>query len=419
MRVPCKCQRVEAARQSDLRERNLAAVLGAVARSPQPVSRAGLADRTGLTRATVSALVELLLGSELLVESAPPPRAGAGRPAVGLALSGARVAALGAEIGVDYLAACVRDLTGAVRLREVVVGDNRGQPAESVVARSAELAGRLLEQAAALGLEVVGATWAVPGLVDAARRCVLLAPNLGWGDVDVAALLAASPGGEALAGRPVVVDNEGALAALAEVGHPAPTTPEDLLVVSGEVGIGAGVVLGGRLSRGRHGWSGELGHVTVALDGPACTCGARGCLEVYAGQEAVLRAAGRAGPPGTALGSGGGVLLGLARDGDGPTLAALVVAGRALGAAVAGAVNLLDVDAVVLGGIYAPLGPWLLPHVRSEVDRRVLRSRLLPVAVRTSTTGPDAAVLGAAAAVLQDVLRTPSAALLPAAPVVA
>ena len=399
---------MEPARQSDLRERNLAAVLGVLARSDEPVSRAGLADRTGLTRATVSSLVELLLADALVAESAPAPRTGAGRPAVGLSLSGHRVAALGAEIGVDYLAACVRDLTGAVRLREVVVGDNRRQPPEAVVARSAAVAGRLLEGARALGLDVVGATWAVPGLVDDARRRVLLAPNLGWSDVDLGALLAASPACAPLAGRPLAVDNEAALAALAEVGHPAPTAPEGLLVVSGEVGIGAGLVLQGRLSRGQHGWSGELGHVTVALDGPPCSCGATGCLEVYAGQEAVLRAAGRAGPPGTALGSGGGVLLELARAGDGPTLEALAVAGRALGAAVAGAVNLLDVDAVVLGGIYAPLGPWLLPSVQVEVDRRVLRARLLGVPVRTSTTGPDAAVLGAAASVLQDVLARPA-----------
>jgi len=409
----CHCQRVEPARQRDLRERNLAAVLGVLARSAEPVSRAGLATRTGLTRATVSSLVELLLAGRLVVESAPPPRAGAGRPAVGLALSGERVAALGAEIGVDYLAACVRDLTGAVRLREVVVGDNRGQPAEAVVARSADLAGGLLERARALGLDVLGATWAVPGLVDDARHRVLLAPNLGWTDVDVVALLSASPVGAQLAGRSVAVDNEAALAALAEVGHPAPIVPEGLLVVSGEIGIGAGLVLDGRLSRGQHGWSGELGHVTVALDGPPCSCGARGCLEVYAGQEAILRAAGRASAPGTALGSGGGALLGLARGGDGPALAALEVAGRALGAAVAGAVNLLDVDAVVLGGVYAPLGPWLLPHVQAEVDRRVLRARLLRVPVRISTTGADAAVLGAAAVVLQKVMRAPSSALVP------
>lgn len=398
---------MEPARQRDLRMSNLAGVLGAVADSPEPVSRARLAERTGLTRTTVSALVEPLLAARLLAEVEPAPRSGAGRPAAGLRLSGERVAALGAEVGVDYLAACVRDLTGAVRCRAVVPGDNRGVPPERTLARSADLAAQLLRAARAEGLEVVGATWAVPGLVDAGRGRVLLAPNLGWSDVDAVDRLAASPH---LAGLALAADNEATLAALAELGHPPPAAGRgSLLRVSGEVGIGAGLVLEGRLARGEHGWSGELGHVTIDPDGPRCTCGATGCLEVYAGQEAVLRAAGRTGAASTTLGEGGGLaaLLEAAEAGDPATLAALARAGRALGVAVAAAVNLLDVDAVVLGGVYAPLGRWVRPRVEAELAVRVLRARLRPVAVTVSTTGPDAAVLGAAARVLQEVLVRP------------
>jgi predicted NBD/HSP70 family sugar kinase len=398
---------VEPARQRDLRDRNLAGVLGAVAGAPQPVSRARVAVLTGLTRTTVSSLVEPLLSSRLLTEVEPAPPSGAGRPAVGLRLSGERVAALGAEVGVDYLAACVRDLTGAVRLREVVPGDNRGAPAERTLARSAALAVDLLRRARAQGLDVVGGTWAVPGLVDAVRGRVLLAPNLGWSDVDAVDLLAASPG---LAGLALDADNEATLAAVAELGHPRPDTARgSLLRVSGEVGIGAGLVLEGRLVRGEHGWSGELGHVTIDPDGPPCRCGATGCLEVYAGQEAILRAAGRTAAVSTTLGQGGGLaaLVGAAEEEDPATLAALARAGRALGVAVAAAVNLLDVDAVVLGGVYAPLERWVRPRVEEELAVRVLRARLRPVAVTVSTTGPDAAVLGAAARVLQGVLARP------------
>ncbi len=430
------------ARQRDLRTSNLAGVLAAVAGAPVAAapSRAALAGLTGLTRTTVSALVDLLLEARLVEEVEPGPRLKAGRPAAGLRISGSRIAALGAEIGVDYLAVCVRDLGGTVRERLVVPGDNRGSTAEEVLARSAALAGAVLRAAAAEGLVVVGAAWAVPGLVDAERGRVLVAPNLGWSDVPAARLLAPAPELEALVGtngpvgspaaapasapaglgRPAVtVDNEATLAALAELGHPAPSSAGSLLRVSGEVGVGAGLVLDGRLARGQHGWSGELGHVTVEPDGPRCRCGARGCLEVYAGQEAILRAAGRAdgGVPAAttlgALGGGGGLvaLVALASDGDPRVLAALQRAGRALGVAVASAVNLLDVDAVVFGGIYAPLAPWLLPAVTAEVDVRVLRARWAPVPVRPSTIGADAAVLGAAATVLSAALEHPLALL--------
>lgn len=418
------------ARQSDLRRSNLTSVLAEVAASTVPPSRAAVASATGLTRTTVSALVELLLVAGLVEEVRPGPRLRAGRPATGLRVSGAHLAALGAEVGVDYLAACVVDLTGTVRGRAVVPGDNRGLPPGEVLARSAALAGSLLAPAAREGLRVVGTAWAVPGLVDAGRGRVLLAPNLGWSDVEVARALGGHP---ALAGAgalgPPLVDNEATLAALAEPGvgrvPGVASTPGaatgSLLRVSGEVGIGAGLVLDGRLARGRHGWSGELGHVCVDPSGPRCRCGARGCLEVYAGQEAVLAAAGRVGVlPGTTLGEsaapggaagpvGLGALAGPARHGEPAALAALARAGWALGVAVSAAVNLLDVDAVVLGGVYAPLAAWVLPTMTAELDVRVLRARLAPVPVRVSTLGPDAAVLGAAASVLATVLEDPGA----------
>jgi predicted NBD/HSP70 family sugar kinase len=400
------------ARASDLRERNLATVLGAVARSPGPVSRAGVAALTGLTRATVSTLVDALLDAALVAEVAPAPPARAGRPAAGLVVAGHRVAALGAEVGVDYLAGCVRDLTGAVRARHVVVGDNRGLGPADVLAASAALALGLLDRTAALGLEVAGAAWAVPGLVQAGGA-VRLAPNLGWRDVDARGLLSREP---RLAPLVVAVDNEATLGALADLWRPGGTgaSPEGrgrgFLRVSGEIGVGAGVVLGGRLLRGQHGWSGELGHVSVDPAGPPCACGSRGCLEVYAGQEALLRGAALPDRPATRLGEGSAVttLAAAAEAGEAAALGALARAGTALGVAAAAAVNLLDVDEVLLGGIYAPLAPWLLAQVEDEVQRRVLRARLEPVAVRVSATGPDAAVLGAAASILQGVMASPA-----------
>ncbi|MEH3076130.1 MAG: ROK family protein [Quadrisphaera sp.] len=248
------------------------------------------------------------------------------------------MAALGVELGADHLVACVRDLTGAVRARASVPEIDRTGSPDLVLRASADLAADVLGQAAHEGLDVVGAAWAVPGLVDAVAGRLRLAPNLGWRDVPVLDLLREHP---ALAGLPLAVDNEAALAAVAELWNPgarddagARPAPRSFLLVTGEVGIGGGVALDGRVLRGQRGWSGELGHVTVDPDGPRCGCGARGCLEAYAGQEALLARAGLPVRPRTSRGAVGGtpaLLRAAAEVGHPGVLEALRDAGRALG----------------------------------------------------------------------------------------
>ncbi|MEV4639398.1 ROK family protein [Actinoplanes sp. NPDC049548] len=336
-----------------------------------------MAAASGLTRATVSALVDDLIAGSLLTEVEPAPRTGAGRPAAGLRLAPDGPAGVGLEINVDYRAACVADLTGRVRHRLVEPGDQRPDDAATALAGISRLALQARRLAEADGLTVAGVALAVPGLV-AGDGMVRVAPNLGWHDVTV---------GDLADGLPVTVDNEANLAALSELA--AGGLPPSFVYISGEIGIGAGIVLDGALFRGARGWSGEIGHLAVDPDGPPCRCGARGCLEQYAGQEAMLRAAGVA------------TVAEL-------TGADLTTAGRALGTAIAAVVNLLDIGTVVLGGIYAPLLPLLRPAIGAEVDRRVLTAEWSPVELRAARLGPDAAMRGAAGAVIRSVLEDPA-----------
>ncbi|ASW56392.1 ROK family protein [Plantactinospora sp. KBS50] len=419
-------------RQSGLRAHNLALVLDRIAHAARPPSRADLAATTGLTRATVSALADELLRGRLVAEVEPARRSGAGRPAAGLVLAG-HAAGLGLEINVDYLAACVIDLTGRVRHREVRRQDLRPVSPGVALDRLADLAASAGDAARAAGLALAGTTLAVPGLVDPAGM-VRRAPNLDWHDVDVPGMLA-----DRIAG--LAVENEANLAALGEL-H-AGTAPNSFLYVSGEIGVGAGVILSGALYRGSRGFGGELGHLPVDPGGRPCRCGSRGCLEQYAGQEAILAAAGGIGERPAARGrsgtgeqraaggnsgrsAGGGIgerpagggagqpaaplhrVAELARAGDDAALAALDRAGRALGVAVAGAVNLLDLGTVLLGGGYAELAPWLLPALRAELSRRVVTAGWAPLEVRAALLGPDAAVIGAAGSVIRSVLAQPA-----------
>ncbi|MEU8297915.1 ROK family protein [Micromonospora sp. NPDC048909] len=396
-----------AVRQGSLRELNLAVVLGRIAAAERPPSRADLAAETGLTRATVSAVVEDLITGRLVTEAEPAPRAGAGRPARGLVLAGDGPAGLGLEVNVDYLAVCVVDLAGQLRHHTVHRADLRPVSPADALARLVELAGQARADVAAQGLTLAGAALAVPGLVDDAGM-VRLAPNLGWRDVPVPAVLAGHPPlTEQVDGvPPLVVDNEANLAALGEL-HAGPAGPASFLHISGEVGIGAGIVLDGALFRGARGWSGEIGHIPIRPEGRPCRCGGRGCLEQYAGQEAILAAAGLAGadlPADTAATR----LAELAGAGAEHALRALDEAGVALGVAVASVVNLLDLDTVVLGGGYAPLTPWLRSPVLAEISRRVLTAAWSPVTVRPATLGADAAVLGAAGSVVRRIIARPA-----------
>ncbi|MCP3768450.1 ROK family transcriptional regulator [Streptomyces sp. MAR25Y5] len=376
--------------QQGMRRRNLSRVMHTVS-AEGPLSRAAVASRIGLTRAAVSTLVDELVRSGLLEELGPERPGRVGRPGSALAVRGGGPAGIGAEVGIDHLAVCAVDLRGEVRTRAVRHVPNRGRSPESV---SEDLTALLLRVVGAIedeGLWPAGLTVAVPGLVARDARTVVRAPNLGWHDTDLGALLPAR--------FPLAVANEANCGALAELWL-GEGTPRDFLHVSAEIGIGAAVVVEGRLLLGNRGFAGELGHVPVRPDGPECACGGRGCLEQYAGEEAVLRAAGL--EPGE---DRVGLLAGRAEQGDRAVRRALHDAGTALGIALTGAVNLLDPGGVVLGGALSGLAPWLLPSLRSELARRTA-GPACPVSV--SALGPEGPLLGAAHSVVRGVLDDPA-----------
>ncbi|MFJ2864600.1 ROK family protein [Kitasatospora sp. NPDC087314] len=398
MREPDGLRRGPASQQG-MRRANLALVLGVIARAPR--SRAEVAAETGLTRAAVSSLAEQLIADALVVEEGPAAPSGkVGRPGTALGLNPLGPGGLGAEIGVEHLGACVVDLRGEVRAwrrREV---SNRGRQPAAVMADLAEL---LRSAVAESGLRPAGLTLAVPGLVGTSGGVLQRAANLGWQDVPLAAELRPAlraAGAADLAELPVEADNEANLGGLAE--RWLDDGPEDFLYVSAEAGVGAAIVVGGRLLRGSRGYAGEFGHVPVHPDGPRCACGAHGCLEQYAG-EAVLRAAGSANVRGDWV----TLLAERAEAGDEPARAALAGAGSALGTAAAGAVNLLDPAEVVLGGGYARLAPWLLPAMRAELAARVTVRPWSDERLTVSRLGRRGPLLGAAVGVVRAVVADP------------
>jgi len=360
------------ARQSSLRERNLAALVAAVCRADAPPSRADLAVTLAMTRATAGRLVDELVAAKVLDEVDRSP-GGRGRPARGLR-PGAGIVGLGLAVETDRLLVRAVDLRGGVVTERVEEGPTG--PPEVALQSLATLVRHV--RASLRGRRVVGIGVAVPGIVTEHGH-LLRAPNLGWTDVDVAGALAAVAGR-----RPVQVANEADMSAVVEA-EPAPGRPgpwSDFVHVTAAVGVGGAIVSGGRLVTGEHGGAGELGHVCVDPAGPACACGSTGCLERYVGWEAL------------------GPLSADRRDDQ-------VV--HALSVALASVVNVVGISSVVLGGHLAALAPDTLAELRERLDARVLGSRWDPVRVRVASGDHGASATGAAHRALADVLERPAA----------
>lgn len=381
-----------AARQHTLRERNLELVARAIFESPEPLSRADVATSTGLARATVSTLVDRLVAGGLLAELAPVSAQRAGRPAVPLVPAARSVVGVGLEVNVDYLGVSVMDLTGEIVDERVEPGSFHDSDPAVILPRVGALARELVAACADDGMRVAGARLALPGLVDGRTGLLQVAPNLGWSSIEPVPMLG-------LDGLHVEVANEAKLAGLAEL---TGEIASSFLYVSADVGIGAAVVVDRQLFLGERGWNGEIGHVVVDPAGPRCGCGALGCLEQYAGKEAVMRAAGLAAdaPLETLVHA----LNARSAQAEG----AVRRASLALGSALADFVNLVDVGTIVLGGAYTTLLPWMKDEVASVLNDRVLSAPFAPVELRAAMAGPYAAMAGGAREVLRDVLAAPA-----------
>ncbi len=389
-----------AARQETLRESNLSLVTEAIFAAPVPPSRADIAALTGMTRSTASRLVDDLLAAGIVREGAPVSAGSRGRPAVPLLPAGGTLAGLGMEIDIDFVAARVLDLTGAVLAEEIVEADFRNTDPADVLPQSGAMARRVAARATERGATLVGTGIGLPGLIDEHTDHLLLAPNLGWRDVDVIGLMGELPG------QFVMIANEAKLAALSVARELAAGEEQEqsFIYISAHMGIGAAVVIDGVVSAGPRGWAGEIGHVCVDPAGPRCGCGATGCLEVFAGKSSL-----RAAVALDSMSSVEDVLRCAAQAGSGGdrARAALERAASALGIALSGAVNLLDVDQIVLGGEFGPLAHLLRPGIEAQLRERVLASEFGQQRVRAVTGDDVPAAGGGALRALRTVISYP------------
>jgi predicted NBD/HSP70 family sugar kinase len=374
-----------------LRERNRLQVLEVV-RGSGSVSRADIARRTGLARSTVSTLVNELLGAGLLVERGAPEDGNTtqGRPPVLLSFDPGAGAVIGMHFDHPVLRVAVADL-GYTILAEATVPVDVDHDAQDSLDAAVALIDEVLVKSGVERERLLGAGAALAGPIDSATGTVGSSAILpGWVGLSLAQEL------EARLGLPVHVDNDANVGALAESVLGVGRGVSEMAYIMLGSGIGAGLIIGGQVYRGSGGTAGEIGHVLVDEHGPLCRCGNRGCLETYAGADALLDLLRR--QHGDALTVDG--LVQLARDGDAACQRVIADAARFVGVAAATLCNQLNPELIVIGGELAQTGPLLLDPLRESIVRYAIPAAAEDVRVVTGELGERAELLGALVLVL-------------------
>ncbi|WP_244929842.1 ROK family protein [Nocardioides sp. W7] len=384
--------------QEAVRRHNLGTLLRHVHRAGH-ISRAELTSMMGLNRSTIAGLVGELESLGVTERALPVgARQGAGRPSAGVRLTDSGPYVIGVDLGVDRAVVARVGLGGVIEQRtEAPIYATAGE-AWQVGSSVATLIREVVEDAP-VSAPLVGIGVSVPGLVRRTDGLVRLAPNLEWHDVSFGGIVLAALGLDI----PVSIANDADLGALAEHQRGAGVGIDDLIYVSGNVGVGAGVITGGHRLEGAGGYAGEVGHLRFNPQGHPCHCGNLGCWETEVGAHAIAAAI-RC--PADKVAQLGEVLAAF----DKPTRE-LRATGTALGHGLASIVNAFNPRVVVLGGYFRALFTLVGAEVQAGLADRALPAPLESVTLALPGLGEDSVLLGAAEIAFEPLFVDPVAAL--------
>ena len=451
--------------QDLVKELNKAVILNIIWRHA-PISRAEIARISGLTRGTVSSLVDELIHDSFVKEIGTGASA-MGRKPIMLQLNAGAGVIVGVDLGVNYVLIILADLRAQVLARKrLSITPEMGE--KRILEKMLDGIADILAGAPVTPRGLLGIGAGVPGLVEMEHGVLKFAPNLRWKNVPLKELL------QERFDAPVYVDNEANVGALGEKWFGAGQGIRHMVYLSVGVGLGAGIVVNGELYRGATGYAGELGHFTILPDGPVCGCGNRGCWETLASELATLRRArevlergeadilrellvrdhrrsdaksaaggpaagdaafttGRADKAGTADAADAAgtaktpaaaaeisedaadaaarlsvdVLVEACERGDAAAQHVLRETGRYLGIGIAGLVNAFNPEVVIVGNTIGRCGHWVLDEAAREMEARGLSQLIKGVRVVPAMLGPDACAIGGVSLVLSDFLSLP------------
>ena len=395
--------------QALVRRLNVSIVMDCI-RFFAPLSRAELAVKTGLNRSTVSSIVDELIDQGYIHEIATEEHK-LGRPGMPVQINPDAGCAVGVEIGVDFLSVILTNFLAKIIWRQHVAIDPRDEQI-AIMERAEEIITEAMAFGEEHALRPLGIGVAVPGLVDANQGKLVYAPNLNWIDMPIRLIWMRR------FNLPVFVENEANCAALGEYFYGMAHDVKNFIFLRTGIGLGGGIMIGGHLFRGTQGYGGEVGHISIHDGGETCGCGRVGCWETFVSPPAILRRLRASLLSGTTS-----LITNLVdNDLDALTIDTVVEAaqkedplavqcimdvGNHLAIGIANLVNIFNPELVVLGGALTPFGLWVIPTIKSYMQKNILFPLRDSIQVEISANGEDACALGTVALVLDDILREP------------
>lgn len=359
------------------------------------ISRADIANQTGLNKGTVSSLVSELIEEDFIYESGPGKSSGGRRPVM-LLLNNQSGFSIGIDIGVNYLLGVLTDQSGTIINEKVIHCDNIDF--NKMQGELFPLIDFLIKAAPKSPYGIIGIGIAIPGIVNNKGE-ILLAPNLGWKNINLKALI------EAHYDLPVTIENEANAGAYGEKKYGIGNGHQQIVYVSVGIGIGVGLILNGELYRGNHGFSGELGHMTIDIHGKNCKCGKQGCWELYASEQALLDFAKQSdlitdSKEKFTLED----IIEAAEANNSTAITLFETIGKYLGVGINNILNIFNPEQIIIGNRMSNAKQWIEPTIENQIEvsqwfhQKDLR-------INFSELATHATALGMAAFALEDFIN--------------
>ncbi|GAE27375.1 xylose-responsive transcription regulator [Halalkalibacter wakoensis JCM 9140] len=380
-------KRTQTFNQHVVKKRNKSLLLHSI-KDSSPVSRADLANYTGLNKGTVSSLVNELIDEQLILETGPGVSSGGRRPVM-LLFNQSAGYSIGIDIGVNYVLAILTDLQGNISNEKLIKTHNPSfeETTEIIFNVIDDLVSTMPDSP----YGVVGIGVGVPATVNKAEE-IILAPNLNWKNKDLKCII------EEKYNIPVKVKNEANAGAYGEKKFGIGKKFDNIVYISGGIGIGVGLILNGKLYKGNNGFSGELGHMTINMNGPLCNCGNKGCWELYASEKALLEMVSQYGIP---MKDGQELSLEfitkLARNGDQKMIELIEQLAEHLAIGINNIINTFNPEQIIIGNRLVTLQSWLDAPLRESMKKNALSTHQKDLQIHFSQLERRSAALGVAA----------------------
>lgn len=372
--------------QSLIKKINQSIVLEMI-RNHCPISRAQIAELTGLTKGTVSTIVNDLMKDHLVYEIGPGRSSGGRRPVM-LMFNKVAGYAVGVDLGVNYLLTVLTDLQGNIVHEQITPYQDLTY--EEILSLLKKDLRTVIDQAPSSTYGIIGIGIGIPGIVGN-DGTILFAPNLGWKDVDLKGVIHNE------FQVPVWIDNEANTGALGEKLYGAGQEASNLVYVSVGIGIGTGIVLNGELYKGISGFSGEIGHTTIEVNGKKCRCGNKGCWELYASEHALMQQA-----KFLSIFRGGDdreinleTLIRLADEGHTEVINLFNQVGEYLGVGTMNLILSFNPELVIIGNRLSKAQPWIVNPIKKVLHNRLMPYHREKLRVEFSSLGVYSSALGA------------------------